>query len=251
MPAPVKRALPLARSAASPAALPPATPWDAHVREWGSCQRCELSGCRTETVLFRGHLPCQVLFVGEAPGRTEDALGQPFKGPAGHLLDRIVEGALDGLPPFDPPLRTGFTNLIACIPLEEDGDKTEAPPDDAVAACAPRLFDLVRMASPRLLVRVGKQAQDWLRPGFRHSVRVPFAGPVCDLYHPAWMLRKPDAFRDLEAHRAAVILRRAISDALLGGNSSAVDLSGRQDKGRPGESADDPDDPDDPDEVPF
>lgn len=203
MPRPVRRPL---------AAL---SPWEVHVRAWRDCRRCALADCRTEVVLYRGELPCDVLFVGEAPGRNEDATGKPFVGPAGSLLDRIVDVALGGLDLPAPPA-LGFANLIACIPLAEDGDKTEAPPPEAVAACAPRVADLVRLAAPKLLVRVGKEARHHLTPGYRDSVRVPFDGPVCDLYHPAWMLRKPDAFRDMEAQRASVILRAAVHDALTG-----------------------------------
>ena len=219
----------------TPAKIPltDANPWDEHVRTWTGCCRCALADRRAEVVMFRGALPCLTLFIGEAPGKTENALGEPFVGPAGQLLDRIVEAALEGVPPDllpTAPPRLGFANLIGCIPLDEDGDKVEAPPDDAVRACAPRLADLVRMAAPRLLVRVGKQAQEWLRPGMRDSVRVPFRGPVCDLFHPAWMLRKPDAFRDLEAHRAAVALRRALLKTLSGDPENVLDLSGDKDK---------------------
>lgn len=206
MPAPVRRTLSVL------------SPWQRHARRWAGCTACMLHAGRTEPVLYRGELPCDALFVGEAPGKNENAVGQPFVGPAGQLLDKIIAAALDGFP---RPVTLGFTNLVACIPLGEDGDKTEAPPDDAVAACAGRVAEVVAMARPRLLVRVGKEAQGWLTQGYRHSVEVPYDGPVCNLYHPAWMLRKPDVFRDQEAQRAAVILRTALFDALIEGGRPA------------------------------
>jgi uracil-DNA glycosylase len=178
-------------------------PWQAHVRAWGGCTRCHLSEVRTEVVLARGDLPCHVLFVGEAPGKSEDCLGKPFVGPAGKLLDDIVEDAL-----ADRSLRVAFTNLIACIPKDEDGDKLE-PPDESVAACSPRLVELVRMARPCLLVRVGAHAQHYLSPGYRHSIRTGWSCKVLDMLHPAAILRKPAAFQTIEVQRAVVTLRNA------------------------------------------
>lgn len=189
------------------------SPWEAHVRTWGGCRACKLSACRTEIVLARGDLPCDVLFVGEAPGKTEDALGEPFVGPAGQLLDRILGRALDGFP---RAVRVAYSNLIACIPLDDEGEgKTEEPPPESVAACAPRLADLVRIARPRLVVRVGRHAQHHLTRGYKESVKVGFDGPWCDVAHPAWMIRKPDAFRDLEAQRAAAAIRTSLAEVLL------------------------------------
>jgi uracil-DNA glycosylase len=44
-------------------------------------------------VLAKGKLPCDVLFVGEAPGESEDVTGTPFIGPAGRLLDEMIANA--------------------------------------------------------------------------------------------------------------------------------------------------------------
>lgn len=182
-------------------------PWQAHVRAWGNCTRCHLSEVRTEVVLARGDLPCDVLFVGEAPGKSEDSLGKPFVpgAPAGDLLEGIIADALGTL-----PLRVTFTNLIGCIPKDEDGVKME-PPHESVVACAPRLVELVRMARPSLLVRVGRHAQEYLTPGYRHSIRTGWECSVLDMMHPAAILRKPAAFQTIEIQRATVALRNAVA----------------------------------------
>ena len=44
---------------------------------------------------MRGSIPFNVLFVGEAPGESEDVLGFPFVGPAGKLLDHIIKEIRD------------------------------------------------------------------------------------------------------------------------------------------------------------
>ncbi len=80
--------------------------------KWKDCQRCKSSNSRTEIVLARGKVPAPILFIGEAPGASEDALGKPFIGPAGKVLDDIITVALDGQ--YDYAL----TNLVACYPPE-------------------------------------------------------------------------------------------------------------------------------------
>lgn len=104
-----------------------------HRRKWNDCQRCRLCEGRTNVVLARGRVPCDVLFIGEAPGVSEDILNKPFVGPAGKLLDSIVEKAWEkageevdtgGSDPqgkfisgWAPSQATWcMTNLICCIP---------------------------------------------------------------------------------------------------------------------------------------
>lgn len=215
-----------------------------HVENWSDCRACELHLWRRNVVLARGALPCDVLFVGEAPGKSEDAVGAPFVGPAGQLLDAIVAGALGslGLCPlcrgtleggasgvFCPRgheiadaadaarVRVAFTNLIACIPLDPGGDgKPTEPPADAVKACSARLREFAALAAPRLLVQVGKRARDWLTPGFKHSIPLSTGIARCEIQHPSYLLRLNDIQRDLGIRRARVVIRAAFRDAPLG-----------------------------------
>lgn len=62
-----------------------------HQAKWQNCQACPLHQNRTQVVTFRGDNPCDVLLVGEAPGRSEDALGEPFVGEAGYCLKEIID----------------------------------------------------------------------------------------------------------------------------------------------------------------
>lgn len=195
----------------------PLTPWQAHVAGWRACTRCDLHARRSTVVLARGAVPCDVLFVGEAPGRSEDGLGKPFIGPAGQLLDGIIEEALAGM-----NVRAAFTNLLACIPLDPDpaGDGDLLHPrdlPDCVAACAPRLAELVGLARPRLIVRVGKDAQDYLEPGYRTSVRLgDWVGRFCDIMHPSAILQTKNYAQQSHLRRRAVVVLRTAAEELFG-----------------------------------
>src|SRR3954451_16810727 len=55
------------------------------------CQGCELYRDATQTVFGAGPVDARFMFVGEQPGDQEDKEGDPFVGPAGHVLDRALE----------------------------------------------------------------------------------------------------------------------------------------------------------------
>lgn len=57
------------------------------------CTRCDLCRHATQTVFGEGPNTADVMFVGEQPGDQEDLTGKPFVGPAGRLLDTMLEEA--------------------------------------------------------------------------------------------------------------------------------------------------------------
>lgn len=128
--------------------------WTSHVDKWKTCTACGYCESRKNVVLARGQLPCDVLFIGEAPGNSEDVIGQPFVGPAGRLLDQLIEEAAG-----DVALRKAFTNLVGCIPKDSrSSSKNKEPSQEAIEACSERLSELVHLADPKMIVLVGKQA---------------------------------------------------------------------------------------------
>ncbi len=133
-----------------------ASKYQIHATKWKECVRCDLHHCRDRVVLTRGQIPCEVLFIGEAPGSSENVLGVPFIGPAGKLLDQLIESAqLD-----HRDVRIAFTNLVACVP-KENGQKIGEPAKEWIQACAPRLIDFVSLCKPKAIIYVGKLAAKW------------------------------------------------------------------------------------------
>jgi DNA polymerase len=184
------------------------TRFQLHVRDWLDCTRCESHLTRKHVVLARGDLPCDVLFVGEAPGESEDVIGRPFCGPAGKLLDKII-GNSCYRGPDEPGLSIALTNLVGCIP-REDGKKAGEPDHECIMTCRPRLEELIRIAQPRLIVRVGKLAKEYLDQGYKHSVKVPEGITMIDIIHPSAILRANIAQRGLLVQKAVVTLSNAL-----------------------------------------
>ena len=188
----------------SPALLPL---MQSHIAKWGECRLCSLCDNRFRAVFFRGRIPCDVLFIGEAPGDSENMQGVPFVelAPSGEILNRIIEAT--GGNPTPPILSLGeatpasytwaMTNAVACC---SEGP----PPEDSLLACSPRLLELVKLASPKLIVAVGKQADHAVT---KYGVNKQTKMTV--IPHPSFMLRQEDL--ELEIRKAVLLILEALS----------------------------------------
>lgn len=167
-----------------------------HKAKWKDCQRCNLCSRRSSVVLVRGQLPAAMLLIGEAPGESEDTQGIPFvkTAPAGGLLQDILESA--GVDDF------ALTNLVGCIPRDENYQKVIVPPADAVKACAPRIKELITLCKPRGIVWVGKESFKW------GTKLLGWEGPTAEIIHPAAIHRMSPAQQGLAVQKCVV----AISD---------------------------------------
>lgn len=182
--------------------------WTDHVNKWKDCQLCPLAQQRGNIVIARGVVPCDVLFIGEAPGASEDALGQPFRGPAGHILDQLIERAVPSHVTY------ALTNLVLCFPREAKARGDNEPEHDEILACRPRLEEFIGIAKPRLIVCVGALATGYAPP---HDAWGRIAGAkVVDIIHPAATF--PPRMSRVQAgsalRHAEVILRSAVEDML-------------------------------------
>lgn len=195
------------------------TKFQLHKQRWGDCTDCPLCEGRQQVVLFRGSVPCDVLFVGEAPGQSEDVIGTPFVGPAGHLLDEIVKSAMpvdpdnDGeVPQTKIDLRLGYTNLIACLPLDETGSKVKEPPEESIKKCSDRLLEIVGICRPKLIVSVGKLPEKWLKKILFNDPESDLSANTVTIVHPAAILRAEVAQQTLLVRQAVVTLADAFGE---------------------------------------
>lgn len=196
--------------------------FELHTMEWQNCTRCKYSERRKKVVLGKGELPCDILFVAEAPGDSEDVIGKPMVAQAGRLMDQmlvkagIVKGDKQGLiwtPDAVWRYTVSFTNLVACIPLDENREKEKEPDYDCVLSCKPRLEEWIEFASPKLIVVIGKPAREWFEMGNRDSVehgRIP----IVEIVHPASILRQPFVQRSMSVQSEVIRIRLAIRNYL-------------------------------------
>lgn len=148
------------------------------------CTRCALAEGRLNVVVGAGDPDADLMFVGEAPGATEDETGVPFVGRAGQLLDSLLEGI--GLSRD----RVFIANVLKCRP---PGNRDPQPGE--IEACQGYLAEQVSLVRPRLVCSLGNFATklisgnpDGISTVHGQVQEVSFAGVSFTLYpvfHPA------------------------------------------------------------------
>lgn len=187
-----------------------------HCQKWSNgcgsvqCQYADLK------CFARGKLPADIVFVGEAPGYSENATGIVMVGPAGHLMDQIIDRAVP------PDIRWVICNLVVCIPLDPEDfqQKLDKPTDEQVDACAPRLVEFIEIAQPKLIICVGTVSRDWLDSKYRGHIKLPImenGQPIPQewVYHPSYMLKRTSETNML-VNQAVIRVRTAVEEHLLG-----------------------------------
>lgn len=167
-----------------------------------SFEGSQLKKLATNTVFADGNPDSQVLFIGEAPGRDEDAAGLPFVGRAGKLLDQMLKAInLD---------RTS-SYIINVMPWRPPDNRNPDPAE--VAVCIPFLRRHIELARPKVMILLGAVAARHVM-GLNDGI-MKLRGrwldyrigsemiPVLPTLHPAYLLRQPAhkrlAWRDLQS----------------------------------------------------
>jgi len=161
------------------------------------CLRCpELASQRTQTVFGTGPLDPDLCFIGEAPGFEEDRSGEPFVGPAGQLLTRMITAC--GMKREE----VFICNILRCRP---PNNRTPTPEEARLCSeWLDRTLDLVRPKFLCLLGNTPLQALLGMSGITRlHGRFFEYRGiPALCTFHPSYLLRSPEkkkeAWEDLQ-----------------------------------------------------
>lgn len=200
------RPAPVTTAASSPLLPPPAVslpPGDKAVR-WQALLEAVRQDpvCRAQlrpgkqVVLGTGSLDARIFFVGEAPGAEEELKGEPFVGPAGQLLTRMIGGmGLRREEVYIGNIMNWRPQLPTVDGVEQVGNR--APTEDEIRYCLPYLQAQIDIVRPALLVALGSTAAKGLL-GFGafkalSEVRSRWLAfgetPLMVTYHPSYILR--------------------------------------------------------------
>ena len=111
------------------------------------CTRCALAEGRTRVVFGVGDPDADLMLVGEAPGFHEDQQGEPFVGPAGKLLDRLLADI------GRKRSQVYIANVLKCRP---PGNRDPLQPE--IDACADYLRQQLTLVDPRVVLTLGNFA---------------------------------------------------------------------------------------------
>ncbi len=163
------------------------------------CMRCaELAATRKTVVFGSGNADAELMFVGEAPGASEDKQGVPFVGQAGKLLEKLL-GEI-GLKRAD----VFIANTLKCRP---PGNRDPQPVE--IENCKGYLYSQVELIQPTVICTLGNFATKLLRDDPTGITRLHGQPQVLTLgrravrlypiFHPAAALYTPRMLETLRA----------------------------------------------------
>ena len=158
-----------------------------------ACTKCVLHSTRRQSVFSRGTGASGLVFVGEGPGEEEDRLGEPFVGPAGQLLDRMIAA-----------MQLGRDDVYVCNIVKCRPPSNRKPDLAEMSECMPYLSEQLSIIRPRVIVALGATAVQGLLGTTEGITRLRgqwklYRGkvPVMPTFHPAYLLRQPTAKKEV------------------------------------------------------
>ena len=177
--------------------------WKELKQACAQCHRCGLGETRHSLVFGDGAENARIMLIGEGPGEQEDRQGVPFVGPAGKLLDDMLEMI------YLDRTKVYIANVVKCRPPQNRDPRPEES-----EACMPWLREQFRLLKPKIVVCLGRiAAQRMIRKDFsvtkEHGQLYEKGGILfMGTFHPAALLRqpqnKPAAFSDFAALRDTI-----------------------------------------------
>ena len=177
--------------------------WKELKQACAQCHRCGLGETRHSLVFGDGAESARIMLIGEGPGEQEDRQGVPFVGPAGKLLDDMLEMI------YLDRTKVYIANIVKCRPPHN-----RDPQFAEQKCCSEWLQRQIALVDPAIIVCLGRiAAMRLIRPDFKisreHGQFTEKGGILFTaLYHPSALLRdeskRPDTFSDLKALQAKV-----------------------------------------------
>ena len=154
-------------------------------------KNCELKNNSTNIVFGDGNINSKIMIIGEGPGANEDALGKPFVGRAGKLLDKML-GAIK----LDRT-KVYISNVVNYRPPEN-----RKPTEEEIERYFPHLVNHIEIINPKILVLLGSTALNtligneeviskmrgkWMEKEIGNAKLWIIAS-----FHPAFLMRQPE-----------------------------------------------------------
>ena len=116
------------------------------------------------------------LFIGEAPGFTENKMGLPFVGRSGKIIDKWIENRIKSY---------GIINAVPVIPLSDDG-RIRPPTKEDINYFRPIINKLIQKMNPKYIIYVVKISSNFLTKDFKLC---EWENNIGFIYHPSYYLR--------------------------------------------------------------
>mgnify|MGYP006081602727 CR=1 FL=1 len=162
------------------------------------CVQCPLSEGRKQVVFGIGANDADLMIIGESPGAIEDVRGEPFVGPIGDMLNKMLVNVVG--------LSRTQVYLVNAVKCKVKGGKSANI--DEITQCKGHLKRQIKAVSPKLILCLGEAAAqsvvqssksvEELRGSWYDFEEIP----VLVSFNPAFLLKNPKfkrpVFNDLK-----------------------------------------------------
>ena len=162
------------------------------------CTKCSLAQNRTNVLFGVGPNDADLMVIGEAPGAIEDVKGEPFVGPIGEMLDKMLNHVVG--------LSRSQVYLVNGVKCKVKGGRPAS--QDDVDKCVEYLRGQILAIAPKVILCFGEtatraivgedQSVEQLRGRWHQFMEIP----VLVSYNPAYLLKHPKfkrpVFNDLK-----------------------------------------------------
>ncbi len=156
-----------------------------------SIENCNLKNSSNNLVLGDGNINSPIMFVGEAPGETEDRLGQSFKGDVGALLKKMLS-AID--------IKIEETYLTYSINFRPPEDRK--PTGQEIKRYSVFLKEHISIINPKILILMGSTAMEAVmglgkkisneRGKWKEIILKNNTLPIMITFNPSYLIRFPE-----------------------------------------------------------
>ena len=178
-------------------------------KKWFTKNTCGLKTTATQPVPGDGSADAEIVFIGEAPGKSEDEQGIPFIGAAGKFLAEMLG-----------QIKMKRENIYITNIVKYRPPNNRDPEPSEKEACAPWLYEELNLIAPKLIIFLGRHSMNDFFPELKISevhgklihkkfkhIKTEYFLP---LYHPAAALYNGDMRETLKEDFALIpkILRK-------------------------------------------
>lgn len=150
-----------------------------------TCFKCGLHIDGIHPIFGEGQFDVKVIFIGEAPGATENKLKRPFVGASGKVLNGFLKKI--GLLRND----VFITNIVKCRP-----PKNRDPTKEEIDVCSPYILQQIGIMHPDIVVTLGRFAAGFFVSGFKSMSEIvgrihrleKHNSSLLPMFHPATAL---------------------------------------------------------------
>lgn len=151
-----------------------------------SCRKCSLYKDRTYPVIGQGNHQTKIIFIGEAPGFSEDKTGYPFCGKAGKILDELLES-----------VAIKREDIYVCNILKCRPPNNRDPEEKEIKACTPYLKKQIEIIKPKIICALGNYSTKYILEKYNLKDKIQGISKIhgkifsadnikiIPLYHPA------------------------------------------------------------------